>query len=152
MAQAAASAPKPAPKAAPAAAGGRLLELTAAQTGAKFSYNPSTITAKPGETIHLRLKAAGPPMPKMAMAHNFVLLKPGTKIDAFENDALAAGMPANFIPAKRKADILASTPLAGIGDTVETTFKAPLKPGSYPFVCTFPGHEAGGMKGTLVVK
>jgi uncharacterized cupredoxin-like copper-binding protein len=27
-----------------------------------------------------------------------------------------------------------------------------LKPGTYEFYCSVPGHEAGGMKGTLVVK
>ena len=27
-----------------------------------------------------------------------------------------------------------------------------LKPGTYTFYCSVPGHEAGGMKGTLTVK
>lgn len=31
-------------------------------------------------------------------------------------------------------------------------FSATLKPGKYTFLCTVPGHEAGGMKGTLTVK
>jgi mono/diheme cytochrome c family protein len=31
-------------------------------------------------------------------------------------------------------------------------FSAKLKPGKYTFLCTVPGHEAGGMKGTLTVK
>jgi len=35
---------------------------------------------------------------------------------------------------------------------VETTFKVPAKPGRYAFLCTFPGHFALGMRGTLVVK
>jgi azurin len=51
-----------------------------------------------------------------------------------------------------KDKILAYTPLAGGGDTVEVTFAAPTKPGSYTYLCTFPGHFAMGMKGTLVVK
>jgi uncharacterized cupredoxin-like copper-binding protein len=29
---------------------------------------------------------------------------------------------------------------------------ATLKPGTYTFLCTVPGHAAGGMKGTLTVK
>ena len=29
---------------------------------------------------------------------------------------------------------------------------ANLKPGSYTFYCTVPGHEQAGMKGTLTVK
>lgn len=31
-------------------------------------------------------------------------------------------------------------------------FSATLKPGKYTFLCTVPGHEAGGMKGELTVK
>ena len=31
-------------------------------------------------------------------------------------------------------------------------FKIPAKPGRYPFVCTFSGHFASGMVGTIVVR
>jgi uncharacterized cupredoxin-like copper-binding protein len=31
-------------------------------------------------------------------------------------------------------------------------FKADLKPGTFSYVCTVPGHEEGGMKGELTVK
>jgi mono/diheme cytochrome c family protein len=31
-------------------------------------------------------------------------------------------------------------------------FSADVKPGKYEFLCTVPGHEQGGMKGTLTVK
>jgi mono/diheme cytochrome c family protein len=33
-----------------------------------------------------------------------------------------------------------------------STVSANLKPGEYVFYCSVPGHEAGGMKGTLTVK
>ena len=42
-----------------------------------MKYDTSTISAKPGETLHIVLKNAGT-MPKIAMAHNVVILKPGT--------------------------------------------------------------------------
>ena len=32
------------------------------------------------------------------------------------------------------------------------TLKATLKTGKYQYLCTLPGHAAGGMKGTLTVK
>lgn len=35
-------------------------------------------------------------------------------------------------------------------ETLEVTF-TPEKPGSYPFYCDSPGHEAAGMVGTLIV-
>ena len=42
------------------------------------------------------------------------------------------------------------------GETVDkngtSTVTAELKPGEYEFYCPVPGHEEGGMKGTLTVK
>jgi plastocyanin len=40
--------------------------------------------------------------------------------------------------------------VVGQGGTSKVT--ANLKPGTYEFYCSVPGHEAGGMKGTLTVK
>jgi uncharacterized cupredoxin-like copper-binding protein len=51
-----------------------------------------------------------------------------------------------------KAKVLAMTAMAGPGETVQVTFKAPAKPGKYEFICSFPGHFLAGMKGVLVVK
>lgn len=34
----------------------------------------------------------------------------------------------------------------------KSTFKVTVKPGSYQFLCTVPGHAAGGMTGILTVK
>ena len=48
--------------------------------------------------------------------------------------------------------MIANTALAGNGETVEVVFKVPAAAGSYPFLCTFPGHFVVGMKGNLVVK
>jgi mono/diheme cytochrome c family protein len=41
-------------------------------------------------------------------------------------------------------------PVVGSGGT--SSFSVTLKPGTYEFYCEVPGHEAGGMKGTLTVK
>jgi plastocyanin len=41
-------------------------------------------------------------------------------------------------------------PRVGHGGTSKITVS--LKPGTYTFYCSVPGHEAGGMKGTLTVK
>ena len=57
----------------------------------------------------------------------------------------------SYIPAALKAQVVASTGLAGPGETVQVTFRAPKVPGKYEFICTFPGHYLAGMKGVLVV-
>jgi azurin len=137
---------KPA-QAKPAAGAGRTIAITG---GDDMKFNVTEITAKPGETIKIQLKNVGT-LPKMAMAHNVVVLKPTTKLVEF-NQAAAMARDTNFIPAAMKADVLASTELAGPGETVEVSFKAPTAAGSYPFMCTFPGHFTAGMKGNLVVK
>ena len=138
----------PAAKAPAAAAKGvRTVELTG---GDDMKYNTTTINAKPGEMLHVVLKSTGT-IPKIAMAHNFVLLVLGADVDAFLKSAMNA-RDTDYVPADQKAKVLASSKLAGPGETVEVTFKAPAKPGSYPYMCTFPGHYTAGMKGQLVVK
>ena len=130
-----------------ASAAGRAVAITASDD---MKYSVTSITAKPGEELTVQLKAAGS-MPRVAMAHNFVLLKAGVDATAFVN-AGAGAAATDFIAAAKKTDVIASTKLAGNGETVEVTFKAPTKPGSYTFVCTFPGHFVSGMKGVLTVK
>jgi azurin len=115
-----------------------------------MKYSVTTIDAKPGEKLTVKLSGQGA-IPKVAMAHNFVLLASGTDAMAFSN-AAAMARATDFIPADKKAQVLASTKLAGAGETVEVTFDAPKQPGVYTFICTFPGHFAAGMKGTLTVK
>jgi azurin len=107
------------------------------------------IEAKPGERIRLVLVDAGT-LPKTVMGHNVVVLKKGADAAAFAN-ASATAQATEYIPASMKAQVLAHTPLAGPGETVETTFQVPAAPGNYNYLCSFPGHFLAGMKGTLVV-
>jgi azurin len=85
------------------------------------------------------------------MAHNFVLLKAGVKAEDFVNAAMNA-RATGFIPAEMQDKVIASKGLVGPGETVDVTFNAPMKPGSYTYLCSFPGHYMIGMKGELVVK
>lgn len=130
-----------------ASAAGRAIAITA---GDDMKFSVTAITAKPGEELTVTLKATGS-MPRVAMAHNFVLLKPGVDATAFVN-AGAGASTTDFIAPANKAQVLASTKLVGNGETVEVTFKAPAKPGTYTYLCTFPGHFVSGMKGVLTVK
>jgi azurin len=129
------------------AAGGRTIEISASDA---MKYDVTEITAKPGEKLHVVLKAIGS-MPKLAMGHNFVLLKQGVSPQEVSNAAFNA-RATDFIPPDFKDKIIAHTTLVGGGETAELTFTAPTKPGTYDYLCTFPGHFATGMKGTLTVK
>ena len=115
-----------------------------------MKYSVPTIDAKPGEKLTVKLVSASA-MPKVAMAHNFVLLALGTDATAFVNAATPA-RATDFIPPAMKDKVIAHTPLAGLNETVEVTFAAPKAPGAYTYLCSFPGHFLAGMKGTLTVK
>jgi azurin len=114
-----------------------------------MKFSTSSIEAKPGETLRIVIRSTGQ-MPKIAMAHNFVLLQPGTDPGSFANEG-AMHRGADFIAPGLASRVIAKTPMAGAGETVEATVTVP-GPGSYPFVCTFPGHAVAGMQGTLVVR
>ncbi len=135
---------KPAPG---AAKGVRTVEIIGTED-MKFSL--TTITAKPGEQLRVRLVVKGA-MPKVAMAHNFVLLNKGASPVDFVSAAVMASATA-YIPEAKKADVVATTALAGAGETVEVVFKVPAAAGDYPYLCSFPGHFQAGMRGTLAVK
>ena len=132
----------------PAAGGAaRTIELTGTE---QMKFDKTRLTARPGEKLRIVLKSVGT-MPKAVMAHNFVLPRPGASALEINNAAMNA-RATDFIPESMKDKILAYTPLAGAGETVEVTFNAPAKAGSYTYLCTFLGHFGMGMKGTLVVK
>src|SRR5688500_13098801 len=115
-----------------------------------MKFNITTITARRGETVRIRLISKGT-IPKVAMAHNVVVLKLGTDVLKLLKDG-APHRGTDFIPPAMADAVIAKTPFAGPGETVEVTFRVPAKPGQYPFLCTFAGHYQAGMKGTLVVK
>ncbi|KAF2081531.1 azurin [Flavobacterium sharifuzzamanii] len=114
----------------------------------QMQFNTSELKAVAGKPIKLTLKHVGK-IPKEAMGHNLVILQEGTDQAAFAlkaNDAKAT----DYIPESEKASIIAHTKLIGGGeeDTIEFTID---KKGSYPFICSFPGHVAM-MKGVLIVE
>jgi azurin len=125
----------------------RTIEIVATDD---MKWTVSKITAKPGEMIRIKLTSKGA-IPKVAMAHNFVLLAAGTDAQKFI-DAGAADRATDFIAPAMKAKVLAATRFAGPGETVYVNFKAPAKAGNYTYLCTFSGHFQAGMKGVLTVK
>ena len=137
---------KPAAAAPAAAKGVRTIEIIGTDD---MKYSVANIEAKAGEQIRIRLTSKGA-MPKIAMAHNFVLLAKAADTLKFVN-ASAMARATDFVPPDMKTQVIAHTTLAGAGETVEVTFKVPAA-GTYTYLCTFPGHFQAGMRGTLTVK
>lgn len=117
------------------------------EVGDGLKYSMTKIEVASGSQVELTLKHTGK-MPKAAMGHNLVILKSGTKPAKFANAAMTAAKT-EYIPAKMKDSIIAHTKLVGGGESDTITFEAPAK-GTYPYLCSFPGHYSV-MNGTLVV-
>lgn len=123
------------------------LEFTANDS---MKFNANRVEARAGQEVKVILTNIGS-MPKAAMGHNWVLLKKGADVDAFNKAAVGAAAT-DYIPAGMQDQVLAHTKLLGPKQTDEITFKAPIEPGEYVFLCSFPAHLQAGMKGVLVVK
>lgn len=115
-----------------------------------MKFSVTEITAEPGQEINVELKTVSD-YPKAAMAHNFVLLNANVDATKVANTS-ARAVENDYIAPSMTDKIIAYTDLAGGGETVEVTFTAPEEPGKYEYICTFPGHYAGGMKGVLIVQ
>ena len=113
-----------------------------------LKYDKQTITVKQGKMVKLTLTHHGK-MAKSNMGHNFVLLKKGIDIQAFTSKAVAA-KETEYIPPSMKDAVIAHTKLLGGGESDTITFKSPA-PGTYIFLCTFPGHHIM-MRGEFVVQ
>lgn len=115
----------------------------------KMKFNLTELEAKPLQKIELTLKNIGS-MPKQSMGHNWILLEPGTDTKAFVEAGLIAASTDYIAPAKKR-EVLAHIATLGPGESETITFTAPQKPGSYEYICGFPGHLAAGMKGVLKI-
>ncbi len=104
--------------------------------GAENAFIPATLEAAAGAmTVTFNNKGAVP--------HNWTLVKAGEEDKAVTESMTAA-------PDYKFAGALAQTKTIN-GGTSETV-TATLAAGTYSYICTFPGHYALGMKGTLTVK
>ena len=119
-------------------------ELNIGTVGDTMAYDTTAFTVKSGQTVHVVLTNHAT---SAVMKHNWVLVKPGTEAKV-ATAGMSAGEAAGYVPAG-DADVIAHTGLSQPGSQVEVTFTAPAA-GSYPYICTFPGHYTT-MHGTLTV-
>ena len=117
------------------------------EVGDSLQYSTRRIEVPAQSRVDLTIVHTGK-LPKDAMGHNFVLLKPGTNKDTFATAALSAPQ-SEYIPPSMKSSVIAHTKIVGGGESDTISFAAPA-PGEYIYLCTFPGHYTQ-MNGTLVV-
>lgn len=116
----------------------------------QMKFSVVAIEAKPNQKVTVTLKNVGT-MPKLSMGHNFVLLERDMDPQKFMETS-AVHMGTEFIAPELKSKVIANTKLLGPGESDTISFPAPSTPGEYVYLCSFPGHYAIGMKGTLTVK
>ncbi|HEX8299285.1 MAG TPA: plastocyanin/azurin family copper-binding protein [Rubricoccaceae bacterium] len=116
-------------------------ELVVAAQANAMAYATARIEAPAGATVRLVMDNTGTSSP--TMLHNVVVLKAAGDIDRVGR---AAAGDADHIP--NDASVIAATPIAGPGERTAVVFTMPPA-GSYPFICTYPGHFQF-MQGTLV--
>ena len=94
-----------------------------------LEFDPSSASAPAGANVTVNFDNAG------ALEHSWVLMTGDIDpLTATEADALNN----------------ASSGVVPAGESTSFSFTAP-DPGTYQYVCTVPGHAAGGMVGTLTV-
>ena len=99
-----------------------------------LKFDQETITVKAGDRVKLTFHNNDD------MLHNFVIAMPGTA-DKVGEAALKLGLNGEkqyFVPVMK--EVLYHTILLHPKESDTIYFTAPEKPGSYVFICTYPGH------------
>ena len=114
----------------------------------QMKFNKSEIRVKAGQTVKLTLKHVGT-MDKNVMGHNWALLTQDADMAAV-GQAAAMAVDNGYLPADMMDKIIVHTKMLGGGESDTIEFEAPA-PGTYVFMCTFPGHYAL-MNGKFIVE
>lgn len=125
-------------------AGAREIEL---QTDKNLTYATPEFEVQAGEPIALNF------LNPDVVPHNWVLVQPGklATVGGLANQLIAdpKAFARQYIP--RSEDVLRYTDVVSPGAQKTIWFTAPEVPGTYPFLCTFPGHWMV-MNGKLIVR
>ena len=124
--------------------GARPLAIEAASN---MTFLQRTLRVRAGELVRLEFKNPD------SMPHNWVLTRPGSLEAVGELTSAQVSDPRAFarhyVP--ETDDVLVHTDLVPPGRSQAITFRAPAEPGTYPYLCTFPGHWRI-MNGELIVE
>lgn len=129
----------------PPAAAGDAIEV--ASVGDRFEYDRTEIEVGPDEEVKIVFTNTASDEP---IKHNFVQLSTDKAHAAMKVAKAGWKAPDDEYVPDHKA-VLAATPLAEPGESVDVSFTTPKKPGEYLYICTYPAHYPS-MQGTLVVQ
>ena len=117
-----------------------------------MKFDKSSINVEKGKVYEITLKNVGK-LPKVAMGHNLIILKPGINALTFGQALITkygATVQNEWNPVKGSMLILKQTKMLGPGE--QETLKIKFdKSGAYHYLCSFPGHF-GQMRGIINVK
>ena len=125
-------------------AGARQVEIV---TGKNLTYETQRFSAKRGEVLALTL--VNPDV----VPHNWALVKPSTLQKVGEEANRMVSDPEALIRqyAPQTEDVLCYTDIVDPGQRFTIYFRVPDQAGSYPYLCTFPGHWMV-MNGEMIVE
>lgn len=101
----------------------------------QMKFDKKIIKVNSGQEVTLRLNHTGR-FPVTSMGHNFVLIKKDVDINQYALKA-AGARNNDYIP--DGGNEIVYTKMLGGGESDTITFNPP-EPGTYTFICTFPGH------------
>ncbi len=120
---------------------------TTSSTPATTSSTPATTSSTPAPAAPAgALSLAANPEGQLKYSTSSLTAKAGSVSIAFTN---ASPLSHNLTVASSSGAIAGATPIFQGGSK---TLTLNLKPGTYKFYCSVPGHRQAGMEGTLVVK
>ncbi len=125
-----------------------VMEVVIQPAGNELRFEQTTFSVKAGQEVKLIMDNTAT---MEAMQHNIVILSSNDDevVARVGMAGMTAGDAAGYVP-QDDPDVLAYTAVARPGEKKEVTFTAPTTPGTYRYICTFPGHYMV-MQGTMVV-
>ncbi|MSR29462.1 MAG: hypothetical protein EXS03_07820 [Phycisphaerales bacterium] len=111
-----------------------VIEMSAVPS--RMTYDKKEFSAAPGQVVRIKFHNAD------ALEHNLLIVAPGAMAEmGVAGDRMgqtADGKLKEFVPDSPK--VLAVMGIVAPGASQDFWFIAPSKPGTYPYVCTYPQH------------
>lgn len=117
--------------------------ITVGTLGDELAYDVVEIRARAKSEITIDFVNHSGGMP-----HNIVFVNSDSDINPVGLAALEASKT-DYVPQDEIDRIFGYTAMAGPGETVSVTISVPGETGTYPYICTYPGHFTV-MQGRLI--